>query len=342
MKIFIYLLMFIAVIPFISAPGEFDAYQANFNQDCEGARFCGTEELACSYITDGICPEDFGDWESCTTNNYGKKCGICDPDCGNCGQRIALDVPDSNSNSQITINVNAYGYPIEEPIDYYRFRFYLVRNGYSYYLTLRNVNSCPNGICSASMVTTSSQQNCKTYTYKTTFYSIESEEGISRSTNISTVFDSGKTTPFVNISQDENTFNVEATCNGDERVDVERVEIYLEKRRDDGTYAKINPQGQECNTENCNRLSTINQRQGNYFVFNLNDNAFENGEYRLIANAISERSVEELGFEEFYYFSENQDDYEFTIDNGLEGATGGTYQGSKVLNIVLAKIKTWI
>ena len=102
--------------------------------------------------------------------------------------------------------------------------------------------------------------------------------------------------------------------------------------------SKINSQGDVCDQEDCNRLALIAGRQGNYFVFNFDDTNFNNGEYRMTARAYS-WMIENMNI---LSYPKNQATINFVIDKGLIGETGGTYQGSKVLNIILAKIKTWI
>ena len=53
-------------------------------EQCSTAAFCdGGYELVCSRESDGLCPQAYGNWNSCDTNIYeGVKCFPCDPDCG--------------------------------------------------------------------------------------------------------------------------------------------------------------------------------------------------------------------------------------------------------------------
>src|SRR3989344_4204408 len=99
---------------FLAAENLQDAFlQDAFNPNrCSTAKFCGDFTINCeAYRRDDICPENYGDWGSCDNNNYGKKCIPCDPDCGGCGQRIDIDVPNVQyPGGYININVNAYDY----------------------------------------------------------------------------------------------------------------------------------------------------------------------------------------------------------------------------------------
>jgi len=327
----IYLLILAAIIPIASASPD----------TCRGARFCGESNQQCDYSGDGVCPENYGEWSSCRQNNYGKKCTPCDPDCGGCGRNIALDVPDSNASSSFLIKMDAYGYGIARQGDNFESRFYLVNGNDISLVELVTINSCPDNICPAQISRNSPDNNCKVYNYAVRFYERIWVEDHYETNIIGTVYDSGKTTPFVSITQDENSnFNVEASCNGDQGADARMVEFLIEKRKEDGSYAKINSQGEECDQNDCNRLAIRGQRQGNYFVFNFDNSNFDNGQYRMIASA----TAWTLDFEGDVYetYPESADSEEFTVDRGLAGETGGAYQGSKVLNIILAKVKTWI
>ena len=346
MKIFVYLILFIALLPVVYAP--FEAAYANLNAGgCSGARFCGVEELECDYTgSDDICPQDYGNWDSCRYNNYGKKCWPCDPNCGSCGQGVSIYAPNSIRDTPIDIELSAYNgnnYQVSQEgfvETYYSFKVY--ENGNNY---LVNDDQCINNRCSGVSRLNSPDISCKTTRYGAEILRVihDSETGSTSYTLIdnSYVFMDAKTAPDISINEldENNDFRVAAACNGDQGADVRMVQFLIEKRIGEN-YQKVNPQGQECNTENCNRLAIRNQRQGNYFTFNFNDANFNNGEYRITAKAYSWILDFEGDIEQTY--PENQDSEEFIIDKGLAGETGGAYQGSKVLNIILARIKTWI
>ena len=107
MRLIVYILVLLMFLPVVYAP---DYYFFEELRDCNGARFCGDQDLECSYVEDGKCPEDFGDWNSCGLNNYGGSCTPCDLDCNpDCGP-IDINVPNAKfSGDTISIDVNAYG-----------------------------------------------------------------------------------------------------------------------------------------------------------------------------------------------------------------------------------------
>ena len=82
MKIFIFLIFFLVLISLNVDAGP-----------CTTATFCpsspgDTSSVVCG-VFDGICPEDYGDWSpdatGCDVNAYGGYCTPCDIDCEYCG-----------------------------------------------------------------------------------------------------------------------------------------------------------------------------------------------------------------------------------------------------------------
>ena len=89
-----------------------------------------------------------------------------------------------------------------------------------------------------------------------------------------------------------------------------------------------------------NSLPSMIAVLGKYLHNDFNDDSFRNGDYRMTAVAIAGALDE--GEVVYGIYPPNSGSVDFVIDKGLMGETGGTYQGSKVLNIILARIKTWI
>ena len=338
MKLLLYFVFFIAVITIVYAPNYYEGNEIH----CSVARFCDSENLECSYITDNICPESYGDWQSCTMNNYNKACTPCDPDCGDCGLNVALNVPNSNANSQFLVVTNSSGYMVSGDVRSYSFSLYFVnlRGGLSSVGYSGSIYSCPNEVCGYQISRPSPNAYCSTYNYATKFNVIWTNGSMNI---ISTVFDSGKTTPSVSITgpDESNNFNVVAGClRGDRDVDVRDVYFLIEKLQGE-SYIKVNSNGDECSAPStCNIIGQSTQRNEGYFTYDFNDDGFRNGDYRMTAVAIAGALDE--GEVVYGIYPPNSGSVDFVIDKGLMGETGGTYQGSKVLNIILARIKTWI
>ena len=345
MKLFVYLIclmFFFAILPLV--------YALDLNlMECNGARFCGDEDLVCNYISDGKCPENYGDWSGCRTNNYGKNCWECDPDCGDgdspCGQNVGIYVPNSIKNTNTPIEVWARGY--ENNIDY-QFKLYTYipndnQNRYNRDIIVR----CQNNVCRhtfrqdiAGEDILSPNYACKTYRYGARFKERNGGE-------IDRVYDNGYTAPDISINNlDENSnFMVSASCNGDNDVDVRAVYFYMEKFVGD-SYVKVDGNGEECIADDCNLLYRSTGRNNGYFVYNFNNAPFNNGDYKITAVAIAGEIQGDYEEDEVPIiiggYPPGVASVEFTIDKGLAGYVGSNYQGSNILNIILARIKTWI
>ena len=60
-------------------------YIKNIDADvCIGSQICSNYNVSCNSVGDGFCPENYGNWNACELQSYGK-CYPCDPDCGTCG-----------------------------------------------------------------------------------------------------------------------------------------------------------------------------------------------------------------------------------------------------------------
>ena len=327
MKILLYLVFFIAAINLAYAPNYIIE-----ERSCSGAIFCGEEELACNYVNDNACTESYGDWSGCRANNYNTKCSECDPDCGNCGQNVSIYVPNSIRNSLINIDAWVYGYPT---IGDERNEFKLF-NPQGAEVSDVDVQ-CPDGRCTYTFIDIRTpDSSCKDYEYMVRF-KFRGDNNALYWTR-----DTGYTAPDASIEgpDESNNFRVAAGCQGGDQDAYVGIVYFLIEKLEEGAYVKIDSDGEECIADSCNIIGESTQRDNGYFTYNFNEDNFRNGNYKMTGVAVA--GFEEFGFFEPGEYPWNSDSVEFTVDRGLAGDVGGAYQGSKILNIVLAKIKTWL
>ncbi len=73
----------------------------------------GTYDITCNFevsmgVSDGFCPENYGDWSSCTQNAFGQKCKPPDKDCPNSGN-LDYTIPDVKSGTNLMLDGKALG-----------------------------------------------------------------------------------------------------------------------------------------------------------------------------------------------------------------------------------------
>jgi hypothetical protein len=316
MKILIYIIIALTALSIVNGSGDDLIADLGVPYDlrpssCSTSKLCENYQLVCNYVSDNICPEDYGDWSSCAVNNYGDHCDICDPDCSNCGQDLSISFPRNilYPGGQITIETKAYGYP----------------NGhfalYNYEGNVRHVidNSanveCQNSICTHNFIVNVQGEPCSLYKYG--FYFWVGND------YIESIEDAGMISPYLTIDSPEensvlngnNEIDTTIECDGGE---IEAVVYYLY----DGEIEDM--------------LKLIHRPEGfydySYFDYDWDTTETANGDYRLDALVLARRA----GIPLSYYV----DSIDLSVEN--EAGIGGTYQGSKVLNIILARIKTWL
>lgn len=327
---FLISLSFVSGDDVIIAYNHFEDIIPEVQRTCSGARFCGIDDLACKpYVSDGVCPENYGDWDSCFSNNWEKKCTPCDPDCGDCGNNVELTYDNiAYPGGALSISAKAYGYP--------RGKFILYRINDMGELVLidrqRNIASCPQegGVSTCSFNSRYLIRDvvgCQQYQFAALFFvDIDGEEeALDLVLGDIKMIGPGVTIvdPQENSEINENynvISNVECTSG-----DVLRVLFYACENND-------------LNLENCERFSDVvhNDYEDGDFSSNLNTLQYPNGEYAMRTVAIART------------FDDNNAPINSEGVGSSEGITinnegiGGNYQGSKLLNIILARIKTWL
>tara|TARA_Y100000034_G_scaffold88501_1_gene106244 strand:- start:4231 stop:5322 length:1092 start_codon:yes stop_codon:yes gene_type:complete len=289
------------------------------DNSCSTAGFCGgSYEIECSAFSDDVCPEDFGNWGSCGENNHGGSCTPCDPDCGDCGQGISLDVPNLVYPGQDTVNigVNAFGYTGRNQFVLHKQRmedFYdHVNDVYVDCYQNQGDYICPGAI---NNVYVDADVACETYTFRLRFYHQDEM--------ISTVFNSGMVSP-----------NVEITSHESEEVINGTVELTSDTTCFGGSISMIIYALCPEEEETCYGIGGFGgfYRQGEEpYSLEFDTTDYLNGNYTLAAWVIGEKQ----GMQAEYI-----NGVEITINN--EPGVGQSYEGSRVLNIVLARIKTWL
>lgn len=289
------------------------------NYYCTTAKFCGDYELKCDYGSDDICPENYGGWSSCEDNNYGTKCDPCDSDCGvDCGI-LSLKVPDVKYNPDgaelINIEANAHG-------DYtgnYKFLLYKEGEDRWDYITSQTV-SCNNGCSYTFKEVDVSGSPCSNYLYS---FLVEFKL-FGDDNSIDSTIDSGMISPYIKITNPNENDILQGN------VDITSTVMCAE-----GTLFRV--LYYLCQGEQCGRIALLTtndqerEAQGTY-IYKWDTTQSPNGNYNLTAQVVV-RAHSKLA------------DY---IDPGvniqLNNPLGisGNYQGSKILNIILARIKTWL
>ena len=335
MKIIIYSIVFLIISSFayaaeVNLPGIEDLEGVFFPPICSTAKFCGNYELECEAYGqanggDGLCPEDYGDWSSCDQNNYGKYCTPCDPDCGDCGQRVSIQVPRyiKYPGQTVTINVNAYNYPTTNP---YKNKFVLFNKTTS----IGSADVTCNPDCIYNFNVEISGEACQDYLYKVALY--KGNQSGYHYVDGSLTQSNGIISPYMEITNpNENdelqgttevTSNVEGENNGCEII---------------GVYYSLHSYDNDnnCNDNYC-RLGIVRPEFGiNNYPYNWNTATYVNGSYRLDAVVVGKKDNIVAWYD--------ADPVDVILNNSrLEPELESTYQGSKILNIILARIKTWL
>ena len=334
MKFIAYILVFLMFLPVIYAP-DMEGFVETY---CSTAGFCGASEdndegfeLSCeAFGSDGKCPEHYGDWSGCAPNNYDEdgKCMPCDPDCDNCGdnyQGLSIIVPNAERGDTITIETGIYldNFPRESNF-ILRKRNLNVEDEF-------NVDYWENELlfgeadcmglevggfyCNRDFEVEISNDYCEEYTFGVQFI-----EGLVSS---DFVFDTGVVAPFIEITSPINEdvlkenaiISSNIICDGP-RTNEEIFAVIYELCGDEDS----------CDTE----IAYL--ANGNNYVWDTLEH--DDGGYLLKATVISVISKDD----DFLMYSVGDDFIDITLDNPIRS----NYQGSKILNIVLAKIQSWL
>jgi len=300
---------------------------------CHSAEFAekGTEDnkiLSCSLVSDGLCPEDYGDWSSCEINqNTGGNCDIPDIDCRQAIPEVMfVDFPGSAvPGEDLTIKVQGNKGVFPNHI-------VLVRDYGGGVWRIVGNRECNAAGCVVSFNDPSNAELKAPATggvkYEfMTFYSYQPSYVI-RSV--------GFTTPVVNIINPADGCEIKDTQNIDvsasSKLKISRIEYSAEVDNGDGYLpVDVNADCGTCNVEGCNVFSTHN------------------------INPVSEEAVSRAGFESTNCGNDNvrinataydmsgnngNDMVVCKINNAVEGCPGCTF-ASKLLGIEVARVTVW-
>lgn len=312
--------MLVMILPIIYS-ADLGGGDEIFNQ-CSTSSFCGgSYDISCNSISDGKCPSHYGDWSDCTGDNYGTYCRPCDPDCRLCeNQEISLFVPNVKYVSGINyVNIiaDAFGYTGE-----YRYRLVNVNEngediGNPYNVNVNCGEDCPHTYEDVSI---SGEQDgpCDEYIYQLKFYYPNGSL-----VGNSVVLDDGMVSPFIGITSPNENAEVQGSVN-----------IQSNAVCNGGTIELVAYHLCDGEGENCETIAYFYDDQESYSYI-LDTTQEYNGDYIIYADIIG--SIEGRYNAEYY----STEPIPFTINNPPGSGISG-FKGSRVLNILLARIKTWI
>ena len=321
----------------------------NAESICNAAEFgeTGSQDnfiLNCSTTSDGLCPEDYGDWSFCLINqNTAKACSTPDPDCGIVPQVYFVNFPAvSNSGDKLKLIVHA-------TVDRKDDKIVLLRNinpgGVPNYQVVGNQNCNvinPNdaanwyceitfdgGVAGASPLLITPSTGGSYYDYKAYLLrdATKSVEAI------------GITTPIVKIknpadgSQITGMQNIEVEASSG--VGITQIDYYAEQETGAGSYTKVNVENNAgdclaCTTDTCNKFASSTksslQTANDVQVFDTTKCGNEN--FRIIAVA---KDIKNSG----------SASVTATISNAVPGCPGCSF-ASKILNLAVARIRVWV
>ncbi|MBI2106864.1 hypothetical protein HYT57_02665 [Candidatus Woesearchaeota archaeon] len=314
------------------------------NNECTGAKFCSTTTKSCSSTSDNFCPENYGDWSSCPLNEVGKRCNICDPDCGTCGSISFSQFKDPASQSeQLTIKVE-FSSPTVRAISLWR-----VISGTDYYISTANCqvqgNSCIATFSPANVypgvvqyLTTPSQPGSP-YTFKS-YLSVSPDIIITKT---------GYTLPKIEIQNPASgstlsgLTNIQVKAQSDSSIS--KIKWYIEKKSSGANQAPsyspvnvVNNQGSctFCNAIDCNLLGSA------FYAPNPpNTNVVSTKDFDTLKCDNNDFSIKVVAEDQRGNKAETSIPVKTSNQNAPCTDNCPAYD-STVLKIVIAKVKTWI
>lgn len=330
--------------------GTFNKFYTNIevttdiNGKCTGSTFCSSTIKSCSTTADGFCPENYGDWSSCPLNEVGKRCNVCDPDCGACGSISYSQFKDPASQSeQLTIKVE-YSAPVSTAISLWR-----VISGTDYYISTANCQVQGN-VCTATFspanvfpgvlpyLTTPSQPGSP-YTFKS-YRSVSPDIIITKT---------GYTLPKIEIQSP----TVDATLSGLTNIQIKaqsdssisKIKWYIEKKSSGANQAPsfspvnvVNNQGSctFCNAIDCNLLGSA------FYPPNPpNTNVVSTKDFDTLKCDNNDFNIKVVAEDQRGNKAETSIPVKTSNQNAPCTDNCPAYD-STILKIVIAKVKTWV
>ncbi len=317
----------------------------NTVNECTGAQFCGNTVKQCSSTPDGFCPQNYGDWSTCKPNELGGGCSICDPDCGTCGSvRFSQFKDPASQNEQLTIKVE-YSAPIQQSITLWRVNPSATSTSSDSYVNTVNCivqgSACaatfsPNPI-NVQYLTTPSRAGAP-YTFKS--YLAVNPDIIIQKT--------GHTVPNVEILNPSNNArlqgitSIQAKAQSDSNIN--NIKWYIEKRDNPGTpvtFSPVNVRNNQgactfCNANDCNLLGStaypLSQDNRNVVAAKDFDTLrCDNNDFKIKVVAEDQGGNKA---EKSILVS--------TVNSNAPCTDNCPVFDSRVLKIILAKVKTWV
>jgi len=335
MKIIVYSIMFLISLSITFAAGggnqiDFGGYNIiNPDYSCSNVRFCGDEEndLGCNAFRDEICPEDFGDWSLCSENNYGGNCSPCDPDCDvDCGQNLEISYSSANDPRYLDVPVTVSVLLNDQPEQNAGFLLFVDNGSDGWnFVDFANADCQEQGggyFCSHTFTGLGElldfMEPCQPFKFMVDFQNpnLDAVEGPLRVMPPDIYFEEPQ-----NNNELQGTVNVRTIteCSYDQDSAVAAVLYNL------------------CKNGVCNRMAVIhnpNYDDGEY-NYQFDTLRYSNDIYTLRADVVGGINGANRVWKNYSTIVEP-----IALNNGI--GVGNNYQGSQVLNIVLARIKTWL
>ena len=303
---------------------------------CTGTSMCnGGFTLNCDSVSDGYCPENYGDWNSCALNAYGGKCStICDPDCSSgCGGgspgsetvEVTCDPAVVDPGSQVSVEVKASGADVID--DYLN-----ISQGKVIANPTWPKYPCKTNPCKLSFNDKAPSTGGTIFYYTATTYKLWTNNGYS-------VTHSCLTKPLCNVNINPTRTEgskkfisgiATVTLNVDSTSGVQKAELYFYKwNKNLKAFSPMTPPEQgcsiaQCSFVNCNKLII----PGN--TYNWDTTKCENGDYSLTMTGIDNNN------------NSCTDTDQATIEGSVICVDQCSVFSSKIINTIIVKIKSWI
>lgn len=345
-------------------------------QECNKASFCDSSyNLTCTYVppeqlTDGYCPEDYGNWNSCKLNSYGTKCFPCDPDCALAAGRDC---------GAIMVSMPSNAYPGENI--YVNTTVYTTQGGYS--IILKNSNNvgiagagCSpiNGVCNAYFTNPPVSQLVASpvggtlyqygvyyqpigYTawgFGVTKPNINIEQpsqpiqlgNILIKTYAFSVYTSETISPYQGVTQTGRAILDITGAAGEESINkLTKLELYLYKEGSDGNYFPTSTTNCQinCNGQDCNLIARWTKaNSGGFIQYGVNDEYFDYTWNSLICDN-KEFKITAIAYDGYTTDGSASDDVYFTLNNTNAPCIENCPKVStNLLNLIVSKIKVWL
>ena len=333
------ILLFIVIILSVIALSNITIAQTYCNKAVIGPTNDPTDpyEIICGDPADtgGFCPENYGDWSSCTPNAFGARCNPIDLDCTNNGA-LNLECTDVNQNLPIPLTATATG-----GVSGGNLNLINPLNGLPFATTSCTTSPCT--LTDSSRISPSG--GGKSYTYTSQFNNYGQSETASAtcytfpivSIILKKVTGQGQIGAAFGISPIKDEVAFETTASSDQGLS--QINLYLEKKNTAEVFEAINPiDCTFCFSAGCNLLGTISYSSPYPLTATYtpiwDSTVCDNKDFKIIAQAFDRdprTSAQRTAP------GENQ--VEFKLQNSRPVVVP---EPSRLLKLISVKIKTWL